>query len=308
MNHHGTWITLLLAAALMVVGCREPEQTRSRPTPHVYTTFYPTTYFTQRIAGAKVKVVCPLDDGHDPISWMPPDQTIADYQQAELIVINGAGFEKWIAKVSLPPSKVVDTAAPLGAQLLRFDRAVTHSHGPSGEHSHEGVDGHTWLDPHNAKVQAEQIRKALARLLPGDAGEFQANFATLAADLDALDRALADLAKALGDTPLLASHPAYNYLARRYKWNIVSLDLDPRAMPDVDVLSEIRQKLNDHPAKILLWESAPTDEIAAKLGSELGLRSIVFSPCETLDAASVSAGQDYLTVMKANIARLAAAL
>jgi zinc transport system substrate-binding protein len=76
-------------------------------------------------------------------------------------------------------------------------------------------------------------------------------------------------------------------------------------MPGDDVLNEIRQKLKDRPAKILLWESAPTNEIAAKLSSELGLRSIVFSPCETLDAASVAAGQDYLTVMKANIARLA---
>ena len=193
-------------------------------------------------------------------------------------------------------------------KLLKFKRAVTHSHKGSDEHSHEGVDGHTWLDPRNAKVQAEQIRKALARLLPGAAGEFQANFTALAADLDALDRALADLAKALGDTPLLASHPAYNYLAPRYKWNIQNLDLDPHVMPGDDVLSEIRQKLKDRPAKILLWESAPANEIAAKLSSELGLRSIVFSPCETLDAASVAAGQDYLTVMKANIARLAAAL
>ena len=41
----------------------------------------------------------------------PSDELLAAYQRADLIVLNGAGFAKWVAGASLPPSRVVDTAA-----------------------------------------------------------------------------------------------------------------------------------------------------------------------------------------------------
>ena len=301
----GAWVLL---AALCAVGCSEPQTDPSKRTRQVYTTFYPTTYFAQRIAGSTVRIVCPLPDGADPIFWTPPPKTITDYQNADLVIVNGAGFEKWLAKVSLQTAKLVDTTAPLAEKLLTFNQALTHSHGPEGEHSHEGLDGHTWLDPRNAQVQAEQIRQALARLLPDRATEFQANADALAVDLRRLDRQLREVTRAIGDGALLASHPADNYLAAGYKWKIVNLDLDPRTMPGDEVFKALRQKLKERPAKVLLWESEPKKEIADRFSTELGLTNVVFSPCETLDAESQAIGKDYLSVMIANIARLARAL
>jgi len=140
--------------------------------------------------------------------------------------------------------------------------------------------------------------------MPDRADEFHANYAALAADLDALDAALRELSKVIGKRPMLASHAAYNYLARRYAWDIESLALDPGEMPPDSVLNEIRLALQDRPAKIILWESDPTPEIAAKLKNDLDLTSVVFSPCETPDAA----GPDYLARMKNNIARLTKAI
>jgi len=107
------------------------------------------------------------------------------------------------------------------------------------------------------------------------------------------------------DTPLLASHPAYNYVARRYGWNIKNLDLDPQQMPDNESLDEIRTLLKEHPARFILWESAPDPAIAARLEAELELTSVVFSPCELHSAADRDAGLDYLSVMRQNIQNLA---
>jgi len=233
---------------------------------------------------------------------------VADYQNADLILINGAGFETWVTKVSLPASKVVDTTAPLADKLLTFDQAVTHSHGPAGAHSHEGIDPHAWLDPRHAQVQAEEIRKALTRLLPERAAEFQANADALAADLRRLDRSLRDVTRAMGESPLLASHPAYNYLAAGYKWDIVNLNVDPQTMPGDDVFAALRQELRNRRPRILLWESPPRREVAERFSRELDVTNIVFSPCETLDAESQSVGKDYMTVMVANIERLTRAL
>ncbi len=302
MNRFCRWTGLLLAMA--VAGCSKPETPESDGLPRVYTTFYPTTYFARRIGGDCVEVVCPLPAQADPIVWRPPPATIEAYQQADLIVINGAGFEKWVETVILPPSRVVDTAEPLAEQLLKYEGAITHSHGPAGQHSHEGVDGHTWLDPIHAKVQADEIRKALALLLPEHAEKFQADYRKLAADLDTLDQSLTELSDILKDQHLLASHPAYNYLAKRYGWELTSLDLDPAAMPDDETLAEIRGTLESKPAGVILWESPPQRQIAERLKDEFGLVSVTFSPCESLDRAAIAGGEDYLTVMNENIANL----
>ena len=305
--------TLLLSLIVLGPGC-SPPPSQSGNVPKVYTTFYPTTYFAQRIAGDnttgdntignRAEVVCLLPDDEDPIFWQPSAETIEAYQGADLIVVNGARFEKWVAKTSLPPSKVVNTAAPLADEFITFVESGGHSHGSDTAHAHKGVDGHTWLDPHYAKVQADEIRKALTQLLPDQADAFQANYAALAADLDELDRLLTDLSVTLEDEHLLASHPAYNYLVKRYGWQLTSFDLDPAEMPSDAALAEIGKTLESTPARVILWESPPDEAVADRLKEEFGLISVWFSPCETLDEASRAAGGDYLSVMKENIIRL----
>lgn len=306
-------ILLLILPALLLPACSgdEPDPTTATTattagsdsdTPTVYTTFYPVAYFTERIAGDAVNVELPLPDDADPIFYSPSPEQIERYQQADLIVTNGAHFEKWVEKTSLPPSRLVRSAEPFADNLIRYEEAVTHTHGPSGEHTHEGIDGHTWLDPNLAKQQAAAIRDALIDLLPDKREQFEQNYDRLAAVLDVLDGELRRLSDS-ADTPLLASHPAYNYLARRYGWNIHNLDLDPAAALSDEQLDEIEHIIEDHhPARIILWEERPLSATAERLESELGITSVVFSPCEMPPEAG-----DYLTVMNENIEHLRAA-
>ena len=274
----------------------------------VYTTFYPTTYFAQQIGTDAVKITCPYPVDADPAFWTPDDETVAAFQGADLIVVNGASFEKGLANITLPESRMVDTTKPLAAELIVLKGAVTHSHGPQGAHSHEGIDGHTWLDPVNAKIQAGEIKKALIERQPDHAERFEQGYAALAQKLDGLDARLKALAGKLGDRLLLCSHPAYNYVGRRYAWNLKTYHLDPEEMPADETFAEIKSYLAEHPATIMLWESEPTAEIAERMSRELGLKNAVFSPCETLDAEQIAAGEDFLTVMSGNILRLEAAL
>lgn len=297
---------IVTAALLMTVGGCEQQTSPQAAAPAsgtVYTTFYPTTYFADRIAGDALDVVNPCPADADPAYWMPDDETLAEYQAAGRIVINGAHFEKWIDKVTLPTDRVVNTAKALSEPLIELADAVTHSHGPGGAHTHTGIDGHTWLDPINCKQQAAAIRAALAELRPAQAASFGDNYDALADDLDALDARLKELAPKLTGHTLLANHPAWNYLARRYGWEIKTFHLDPEEMPAAETLAEIKAFIDAHPAKIVLWESAPLAEVASKLKSEFGLTSVEYSPGESRPDAG-----DFLSVMNANVDRLAAAL
>jgi zinc transport system substrate-binding protein len=297
-------IALVIGAfATGIPGCGRVESPLERTVPLVYTTFYPTTYFAQRIGGAWVRVVCPVPAHADPSFWMPDAAAIQAYQGVDLILVNGAEYEKWLNKVSLPPSKVVETTYPFRKDLLRYAEAITHSHGPGGMHSHEGTDGHTWLDPQNALIQAGQVHQALARLLPSHVAELQANFDALAADLRALDHAMQEVSRTMGEQRLLASHPAYNYLARRYGWKVSNLSLDPEKLPGQEALAKVRTLLKGKPVRIVLWESQPRAEVAKFFEKELGLQTVVFSPCETPPASG-----DYLAIMNRNVQHLREAI
>ena len=63
-----------------------------------------------------VHFLAPADE--DPAFWQPTDAQIAEIQQADLIVMNGATYSKWAEKTSLPESKVLDTSAGFKAQLI----------------------------------------------------------------------------------------------------------------------------------------------------------------------------------------------
>jgi zinc transport system substrate-binding protein len=295
---------LALAAAGLLAGMAIPAAHAAEDKPEVFTTFYPTEYFTSRIAGDLVEVKNPVPEDADPIFWEPSREELQAYQQADLIVLNGAGFEKWVQNATLPEDRVVDTAAPFESEFIVYEDAVTHSHGSVGEHTHEGLDGHTWLDPQNAKIQAAQIKEALVERFPEQRAEFEEGYQALTSDLDALDQTLSSYKESYDGKPIFASHPAYNYLAQRYGWNVDNLDLDPEEMPSDETFAEIKARQANHPAKYIVWEAKPTPEIAKRFEDELGLESITFSPVELLSDDQRAANVDYLDVMKENLERI----
>ncbi len=298
------WIGLGLAAAGLLVGCgggssevgsgARPERAR----PHVYTVNYPLQYFAQRIGGDAVEVVFPAPAEVDPAHWMPDRKTIKAYQQADLIILNGANYAKWLDKVSLPESRLIDTSAAFKAQLLKVEDVVTHSHGRGGEHSHVGTASHTWLNPRLAVLQAEAIRDALARLEPGKAGEFESNFESLKTDLLELDAAIDASIEQDRDRPVVYSHPVFQYFQQRFAVNSRTLDLDPWGVPEKEELDKHRKLQASHRHDRVIWHADPGDGQSKEL-LRIGIKSYSFQLCSNAPEAG-----DFLTVMQSNVKRL----
>jgi zinc transport system substrate-binding protein len=306
----------LLVTAMAVCACGEkdtPSPPRTTPAvPQVWTTFYPTTYFTERLAGRLgggfVTVVCPLPADADPASWQPDATALQGYQAADLVVVNGAHFEAWVETASLPTSRVVDVSAGFANRWIKLEGSSTHSHGPAGTHTHAGTDGHTWNDPLNAKEQADVIRRALMHLLPEKAAAIDANSAKLAKDLDLLDASFRALGKLPEGRSLYASHPAWNYLAARYGWPVVGLLLEPENPLSDEEVAQVKASLAAKPGTHILWEDTPLPATAERLQKELGLTSLVVPPCESESPEDRAAGRDWLVRMQANAETLRAAL
>jgi len=261
----------LLASALLcgcggsktANGTTSPEASGGKPV--VLASFYPLQFFAERIAGDLADISCPLH--------------IAALQAADLILLNGAGFEKWPDTTVLPDESVVRTADAITEPLMKYEDAVVHSHGPGDVHTHEGTDGHTWMDPMMALVQAQQVHDALAKRLPAEhKTTLEKNFAALSGELRQLDAAFKEI-KPPG--VIFAEHPAYQYPARRYGWTVEHVDVE------------------NPPSKktgLLLWEGEPSKKVP-------GFSNLVFSPCESAPESG-----DYLSVMRDNLSRLKDAL
>jgi len=300
-------VFLLVLASVALVGCSDPANQSGTGNDDqsgaltVYTVNYPLQYIAERIGGDTVRVYFPAPTDSDPAHWRPDANTIAAYQQADLILLNGAGYAKWTQTASLPSSRVVNTSAGFHDTWIPLEETVTHSHGAGGEHSHRGFAFTTWLDPQLAIAQAQAIRGALVAKLPAEEAAFDEKLASLVEDLNTLDEQLQRATETLADTPVLFSHPVYQYLESRCALNGKSLHWEPGELPDEASWADLDALLVDHPARLMIWEGTPHPDVVTKLGDR-GIACVEFEPCGNKPGAG-----DYLSVMRQSADRLAVA-
>jgi zinc transport system substrate-binding protein len=264
----------------------------------VYVVNYPLQYFSERIGGKHINVVFPAPADVDPAYWIPDASTIAAYQQADLILLNGARYAKWINKVTLPRFRMVNTSAGFKDQYIESAEILTHSHGSEGQHAHESLAFTTWIDFSLAAKQAKAIAAALSRKRPDLRDIFQKNYAALEQDLTALDRTIKEIVSKDRSRPLVASHPVYDYFARRYGLNIKSVHWEPDEIPTNEHMMELNRILKEHPAKWMIWEGKPKKKSAERLKT-IGINSLVFNPCGNKPDQG-----DFLSIMRQNVKNL----
>jgi len=295
---------VIIAILFLLGGCSEPVSDAGFTTagnPIALASNYPLYYFADQIAGGVVDVRLPEIEG-DPAGWIPRSDDVGLLQRADLLILNGAGYESWLSFVTLPESQLLDTTATMAERLIPVEDGVIHQHGPAGQHSHTGTAFTTWLDPTLAVEQARAISGRLSELAPEQQETFELNLGRLETRLMELDAALEDAFAALGGQPLIFSHPVYQYLQRRYGINGRSLHWEPDAEPGARDWIEFSNLRSGHPASLLLWEDQPLEATVQEL-TRGGITSVVFRP-----VANRPAEGDFLSEMMANVERLKAVL
>jgi zinc transport system substrate-binding protein len=138
----------------------------------------------------------------------------------------------------------------------------------------------------------------LARKRPDLGPVFKVNFKNLEQDLRKLDLEIKSYASGNSAIPLVVSHPVYQYLARAYGLNIVSLHWEPDQNHGARKWDKLRSILKSHPARWMILEGEPERASLVRLKS-MGKDSLVFDPC-----GNVPKKGDFLSVMRQNIESL----
>ncbi|MBU0726879.1 MAG: zinc ABC transporter substrate-binding protein [Alphaproteobacteria bacterium] len=129
-------------------------------------------------------------------------------------------------------------------------KAKAHDHD-----DHAGLDGHIWLDPHNAEAIVKAAAAALSQADPSNAAVYARNAETMIGRIEAMDAEIAALLEPLRATPYIVFHDAYQYFEAHYGTNAVgSITLSPERQPSAQRLSEIRQRLAETKARCVFAE------------------------------------------------------
>lgn len=275
-------LALVLALVLpLLAGCGGPGRADGRTT--VVTSFYPLQYVAQRIAGRHADVVNLTQPGKEPHDLEMTVRQTAELVDADVVVYERgfqAAVDEAVDQSSL--AHVVDAAGPA---------RVT------------GDDPHFWLDPTRLDAVATAVEKELAQADPAHAAAYRRNLAALHRDLTGLDHAFQrGLASCRIDT-IVVSHDAFGYLGRRYGLHVVGIsNLSPDAEPSPTHLRELQDLIRSDGITTVFSERLASPKFADSLAHDLGIRAAVLDPVEGL--SDQTADQDYLSLMRANLAAL----
>jgi zinc transport system substrate-binding protein len=275
---------VVLAAAL--AGCGSDAEAGST----IVAAFYPLAWAAEEVAGDDVEVVNLTPPGAEPHDLELTARDVERVRDADLVLYLGEGFMPALEEAVEAHDRAIDL---LAGQVLAADG---DAHGAE-EH---GRDPHVWLDPMRMAAIAERIA--------AESGEPEAANG-LVARLERLDEefetGLADCQR----REIVTSHAAFAYLADAYNLRQIALaGISPEAEPSPRALEELVEEVKEQGATTVFFETLVSPRLAETVAREAGAETAALDPLEGLSEERLDAGEDYVSVMRANLETLRDAL
>jgi zinc transport system substrate-binding protein len=299
------------AAALLLSACSGGGSAGDDGRLSVVASFYPLEWVAAQVGGDRValsSLTPPGAEAHD-VELTPQD--VGAVSEADLVAFLH-GFQPAVDEAV--ESEAGDRAWDAGEAADLSLTAEGHDHaeddGVAGEdqaeEDHEGeetTDPHFWLDPVRMAAVADALADRLAELDPDGAATYEQNAVALRADLEALDAEMQEALSSCSIDTMVTAHDAFGYLAQRYGFEVVGISgLSPSQEPDPAQVAEIADLVDERGVTTVYTETLVDPAVAETVAGEAGAQTAVLDPLEGL--TDESAGEDYLSVMRANLATL----
>ncbi|MEU0369528.1 metal ABC transporter substrate-binding protein [Streptomyces sp. NPDC006283] len=285
----------------------------------VAASFYPMQYLAEQIGGDNVSVTALTKPGVE-----PHDLELKPRQTAEL---NDAGLILYLKGVQPAVDQAIEESTAqhkVDATTLTklehhsaeggHDQGHDHGHGEgheeAGHEDHEseaGADPHIWLDPVKYAEVAKGVGARMEKADPEHAGDYKKNTDALVAKLTTLHTDFEQGLKNSATKTFITTHSAFGYLAERYGLDQESISgVDPESEPSPARVKELQTIAKKDKVTTVFFETLASDKTAKTLAEDTGLGTDVLDPLEGITDSSK--GDDYVEVMRSNLAALQKAL
>lgn len=229
---------MLAAGVTSIVGCTHsgtetPQASTSETKPTVVVSIEPYRYFTEQIAGDKVKVVTLVPRGASPETYEPTARQMVEIADSRMYLLIGTTpFEQsWTRRIA-------ETVGSSSSSL----RLVDTSRGVLSVRDRQGVaDPHLWMSTRNAILIAGNIYKALKEEFPADSTYFHHRLLSFTAAAHRLDSTIVTTLPQTKPLTFLIYHPALTYFAREYGLRQLVLEEEGKEPTASSMAAVIRQ-------------------------------------------------------------------
>jgi zinc transport system substrate-binding protein len=267
-------LTLLVAAGAAACGGESGEPSGAT---QVVAGLYPLAFAAEEVGRDRVEVTNLTPAGAEPHDLELTPREVEEILDADLVLYLGEGFQPAV-EAAVAGSDVAAIDALEGLELRDDD----------------GVDPHVWLDP---TLFAQVVERIGAELGDETGG--------LVARLNALDEeyqaGLADCDR----RELVTTHDAFGYLADRYGLEVIPITgLSPEAEPSPQDLQSVAELVEARGVTTVFTETLLSPEVGETVAREAGATTATLNPLEGLTEEELERGQDYFSVMEANLETL----
>ncbi len=300
--------TLTAAALLLSAGCGGGDAGEGDGV-QVLAGFYPLEWVAEQVGGDRVSVEALTPPGGEPHDLELAPRDVAAVEDADLLVYL-AGFQPALDEAAEAAGgdhtwDVADAADLIPVEDDDHEDHADEDHADEdhADHDHDGDDPHFWLDPIRMADVGDALAERLTELDPEGADTYAANAAALRAELTQLDDEMRTGLENCAVDTVVTAHDAFSYLADRYGLHVVGINgLSPSREPQPAQLAEISRLVRDRGVTTVYTETLVDPAVAETVAGEAGVRTAVLDPVEGL--TDESPGNDYLEVMRANLATL----
>lgn len=313
-------LTLLIMTGWLTTACSAPPTTSPGSLQIVASTSLIGDVARQvagNLADENAGITVLIPPGSDPHTFDPRPQDIAAISQADVVLVNGLGLEEALEPALESNVSGILTSVSEGVQVLDFNAGDEHQDEPGSESAshddeeHAAGDPHTWMDPNNVIIWAQNIAEALSQADPQNASLYQANAEAYIRELRTLDRWIVEQVDQvpLERRKLVTDHAVFGYFAARYGFEQVGLvipSLSTNASPSAQELADLVDaiRLQGVPAVFVGETTNPvlSQQVAAESGAQ-----VVFVYTGSLSEPGGQA-DGYLDFMRYNVNAIVQAL
>ena len=294
---------VLLATLLIILSTacgNEVERVEDNKEKVLYASFYPLEYMADRIIEDKMEVRNLLSNSQGIHGWEPSAKEMSDLEDAGNILINGAGLEPWLEKVSgtIKNLEVYDTS--INVDLIEVSE--NHDSHSSDEEGHGNYDPHFWLSPKSALVQAENVYKYIIQMDPDNKGIYEENYKGLKEDLIRIDQEYREGLEGRQGRSIIVPHDAFGYIEKDYGLKQIPINtIYDDGEVDLSSMSNLIEQAKEMGIKDVLYEDETSTDIADTIVSNTGGQALPIYTIEKITDKNLENHDDYISLLRKNL-------
>ena len=307
MKHPLQQLKITVAAFFFTLSCGATGFATAEPL-NVVASFSILGDMTSQIGGDRIEIHTLVGRDADAHVYQPTPADAKKLAQAQLVVVNGFGFEGWIdrlVKSSGYRGRIVTASAGV--------KALGRPHGDERQraHAHDGdADPHAWQDLANALQYADNIAAALAAADPAGKAIYMENAEQYKIEIRALDAAIRRSFSTIpaAGRKVVTTHDAFAYFGRAYGLAFIApVGINTEAEPSAADIGRIIRQIRSEKIPAVFMESISDPRLLERIRQESGA-----AIGGTLYADSLSQDKGpaptYLEMMRYNAKTLTTAL